>query len=54
MSQPTELTSSFSRRHFTRGGIATALAAGVAPSFHQALAQGGGKKLGLKKEDEAF
>ena len=47
MSQSTDITSSFSRRRFTRGGIATALAAGVAPSFHQALAQGSDKKLGL-------
>ena len=47
MSQSFELTSLLSRRQFTRGGIATALAAGVAPSFHQALAHGGGKKLGL-------
>ena len=47
MSQSTDLTPSYSRRQFTRGGLATALAAGVAPSFHQALAQGSGKKLGL-------
>ena len=47
MSDPTNPISSLSRRQFTRGGIATALAAGVAPSFHQAMAQGGGKKLGL-------
>jgi len=47
MNQSADLPSSFSRRQFTRGGIATALAAGVAPSFHQALAQGSGKKLGL-------
>ena len=50
MSQSTDMTPPFSRRQFTHGGMATALTAGVAPSFHQALAQGSGKKgkkLGL-------
>jgi glucose-fructose oxidoreductase len=46
--KPTE--SQFTRRQFTRSGLATILAAGSAPAFRQAMAQDdgiGGKKLGL-------